>query len=296
MAEIRFGIVGSGIMGNIYAKCARELQPSIKISFNDIDKKKSGMSLESLVEWSTHLAIATPPDTHYNVFKETQSILTKNNWSVRPILISKPVFTNKDQLVELDKVFCGMTERYNSAYLDFKKNALSMDLPVYINFYRRCRQPIYENANLIKEVAVHDIDLLFDCFLNRLPENVEIFGVNSNDFLMEGNCFSHFMRLKFKEVVRGNNSMNCSITSMWGSKNETKSASFIEAFYSNGTIIKVDTRNYRINEKKDFSEKSYEIGDRNKEVNRMLFDFFAGQKMDALRTHYCVAALLESLK
>lgn len=129
-------IIGYGKMGRIHGKHLTEL--GVPWNYHD-PAVGHGVGLQSLPEF-THVIVATPIDTHYDVFRALGGFDGR-------ILIEKPVVIRREQLHVLSdpRVFPGMSERFN--------DAAPKDLPAGCVLIEFCRQ------GSRKEVAIHDLDL-----------------------------------------------------------------------------------------------------------------------------------------
>jgi predicted dehydrogenase len=102
----------------------------------------------------THVIIATPEETHYDLYSKIKDKFTGY------FLIEKPVILNKENLniFEDIRVFGGMVERFNPAIQALKSRIIPNNV-VNIDFTRCSAAPLVSKANIFEDIGIHDLDL-----------------------------------------------------------------------------------------------------------------------------------------
>lgn len=155
-------IFGLGKMGRVHVKYLEKnnvewqgYDPYVKTKKN----KFKGDILKLDEHKFSHVIIATPETTHYDIYKRI-----KEGFSGL-ILIEKPVVLsneNKD-IFDDDKVYCGMVERFNPAVQALKEK-FNPDLVVNIDFTRCSAAPLVSTATIFEDLGIHDLDLFTHLF------------------------------------------------------------------------------------------------------------------------------------
>lgn len=177
MKTLRTGVVGVGYLGNFHAQKHQALakeNPSqyqfvgVFDAFADTAKAVSEklqchqfLSLQEMVGQVDAVTIATSTPHHFSVAE----FLLKNGIHV---LVEKPIASEIDQAKALLKLaaenslhlFVGHSERFNPAYIEFKKNLKSssfVELRRLAPFKKRGSE-----VSVIHDLMIHDLDLLLE--------------------------------------------------------------------------------------------------------------------------------------
>lgn len=147
---MRVLIIGYGKMGRIHGKHLAEL--GVPWEYHD-PHVPGGVGLDRLAS-CTHAIIATPIDTHYDVYRRLDDFPGR-------ILLEKPVVTRAEHLYVLDdpRVFPGMCERFNPAVAEVRR------------LHPRCRSIEFVRTGAVakvEDIAIHDLDLC--CVLHGWEE------------------------------------------------------------------------------------------------------------------------------
>lgn len=148
-------IIGYGKMGRIHGKHLTEM--GVPWEFHD-PHLPGGVGLDRLAD-CTHAIVATPIDTHYDVYCRLADFPGR-------ILIEKPVVTRAEHLHVLDdeRVFAGMCERFNPAVEAMKARARPDEI-VALEF---CRTSLTGD---VVDVGIHDLDLFCHLLeLRKVPD------------------------------------------------------------------------------------------------------------------------------
>lgn len=133
-------------MGKIHAKYLTEMGVNWDYVDSNISHKQNW---PKHLEYFTHIIIATPIDTHVEVYNRLRSY---NGL----ILIEKPVVIQSNclDILKDSRVMAGLNERYNPV-TQYLKNVVGVIKR--IDFYRDGSGPFFD-------VAIHDIDTAFQIF------------------------------------------------------------------------------------------------------------------------------------
>ncbi len=180
MPPLKIGLVGTGHLGRVHAKCLDLLPEEIEvIGVYDVDSSASAKTAEKYgyhvcetYEELLHLAdavdIVTPTPTHFVLAKAA----LENNCHV---FVEKPVtvtLAEADELAALaDKldlvVQVGHVERFNPAYQAVKNESLN---PVFVEAHRLALfNPRSTDISVVLDLMIHDLDIV----LNLIPSKLE---------------------------------------------------------------------------------------------------------------------------
>ena len=173
-------------MGHIYSKYLSYF--GMKWEYYDPYIPGSVNSLTNLKQYS-HIIISSPSDTHYECYTKVME-LGFNGY----LYIDKPIVICKDHLhvFEYDKLFCGMTERYNPVVIELKE-ILNPDNLTSLRFTR------YSTYNteipVIFDLGIHDLDIYLQCMnIDELPIICDVFEKTHNQCIVakQNNILSTF--------------------------------------------------------------------------------------------------------
>lgn len=187
MPPLKIGLVGTGHLGRIHAKCLDLLPDEVEVvGVFDIDSsacaktaEKHGYHACKTYEELLHLAdavdIVTPTPTHIVLAKAA----LENNCHV---FVEKPVTTTLAEADELAKlaaktglvVQVGHVERFNPAYQAVKNESLD---PVFVEAHRLALfNPRSTDISVVLDLMIHDLDIVLTLIPNKL-EKVSASGV-----------------------------------------------------------------------------------------------------------------------
>lgn len=145
-------IIGYGVMGNRYAKYLDELE----VEWSYYDPYVAG-GIKELINLNiySHIIISTPPENHYECYKQVMDL----GFTGR-IYVDKPIIISKDHMdiFDNDKVFCGMTERYNPAVIKLKE-LLDPKSLISLKFSRYSTVPANIKVSVMFDLGIHDLDI-----------------------------------------------------------------------------------------------------------------------------------------
>jgi len=186
------GLIGLGNMGQIHLRVLKELQKKKKIDrilvydenpdllgiYSDIS-----IGVNSLIELSDGVIIATPTDTHFAIARKVMD-------QEKPFLVEKPATLDEDELCILknyQNCMTGFVERFNPVVTHLKR---MLNDPLYgvgkiyhIAFERVNNVENYKRKRegIIYDVGIHDFDLSY--YLFRLGD----FGYCTPKLIDDGN-------------------------------------------------------------------------------------------------------------
>jgi predicted dehydrogenase len=180
MDKIKTAVVGVGSLGQHHLKWLAQLPNSQLVGFYDTNLNKArGLageynvtafySLEDLAEQAEAVSVVVPTRAHF----EVASVLLKNGCHC---LIEKPVTSDLDQAVELQKiaqeqnlkVTVGHIERFNPAV----RALAGLDInPSFIEAHRLARfDPRGTDVAVVLDLMIHDIDLSLMLIESRVAD------------------------------------------------------------------------------------------------------------------------------
>jgi UDP-N-acetylglucosamine 3-dehydrogenase len=227
------GLIGLGNMGQIHLRVLKELQKKKKIDrilvydenpdlldiYSDIS-----IGVNSLIEISDGIIIATPTDTHFGIAKKIMD-------QEKPFLVEKPATLDEDELGILknyQNCMTGFVERFNPAVTHLKRMLndplYGVGKIFYIAFERVNNVENYKRKRegIIYDVGIHDFDLSY--YLFRLEE----FGYCNPKLIDDGN------KIVFALVEKQEDSILYSFKLSW--IDETKRR-MIKVYGEDGVII-----------------------------------------------------------
>ncbi len=213
MTLTKFAIIGYGSMGSVHHKSISEIDNIILHSVLDTDKKKlkkinNDISVfDKFNEFIDHIKkenvdgviISSPNQYHYEQAKE----LINNNI---PVLIEKPLTESIDNLNSLLKkaeenntvLRCGLIEIYNPIISELKKTKFKNLKSIHITRHSPRVSNDRNLGDVIFDLLLHDISLLFDIFN---PIDLEIVGFNKFDLNGEIETFEILLSIDNKTSV-----------------------------------------------------------------------------------------------
>jgi predicted dehydrogenase len=171
-------IIGYGKMGHIYSKYLDEF--GIVWAYYDPYCEGGIDDLSEIVDY-THVLISTPPENHYTVYKQIKGLGFKGQ-----IYIDKPTITSQAHMdiFEDDKVFCGMTERYNPV-VGALKSLLNVKELTSIKFSRYSTVPDNMKTPVLFDLGIHDLDLyLYLLNFNDFPKMYDVFEKSKTCYIL----------------------------------------------------------------------------------------------------------------
>jgi len=171
-------IIGYGKMGRIYGKYMDEF--NVSWNYYDIYIDGGLDKLSDLYEYS-HILISTPPENHYDVYKEIKGLNFDGMIYIdKPIIISY----NHMDIFEDENVFCGMTERYNPAVVVLK-SLLDVDKLTSIKFSRYSTVPENMTVPVLFDLGIHDLDLyLYLLDFDKFPTTYDVFEKSKTCYIL----------------------------------------------------------------------------------------------------------------
>ena len=119
------------------------------------DDKKS--DLKDITSYN-YIFITSPESEHFNNYSHIRDLGYNG-----PIFIEKPAALTSnhvDTLLNDDKVFVGMVERFNPA-VQTLKGSIDKSKVINIDFSRCCVSSDSSTVSILEDIGIHDIDLLF---------------------------------------------------------------------------------------------------------------------------------------
>jgi len=180
-------IIGFGKMGKLYSKYLF----GFKIGWNYYDPYISGgiEKLSNLNQY-THILISTQPEYHYECYKKIRD-LKFNGY----IYIDKPVVIDKNDfnIFNDEKVFCGMTERYNPVIQKLRE-LINIEKLISIKFTRFSLLPNTVKVPVLYDLGIHDLDLyvyLLDLDIGEIPKQFNKYNVSKTQYIT----------IKYKDII-----------------------------------------------------------------------------------------------
>lgn len=187
MPPLKIGLVGTGHLGRIHAKCLDLLPAEVEVvGIYDVDSSacaKTGekhgwhvcKTYEELLDRADAVDIVTPTSTHFVLAK---AALEKGCH----VFIEKPVtqtLSEADQLAEIVAdtglvVQVGHVERFNPAFQAVKDEKLD---PVFVEAHRLALfNPRSTDVSVVLDLMIHDLDIVLTLIPSEL-EKVSASGV-----------------------------------------------------------------------------------------------------------------------
>ena len=180
--KIRVGVIGTGKLGAIHVKLAKDTPGAVLTGLYDVNSERSAQiasehnvrafeSLKDLFDDVDACSIVTPTSTHYEV--ATQALGRGIH-----CFIEKPIATRVEEAVEIGRIAeeqkcvlqVGHVERFNPAFLAL---GTSQPDPLFIEAHRLAQfSPRASDVAVVLDLMIHDIDLVLA--LNRGEEPTEI--------------------------------------------------------------------------------------------------------------------------
>ena len=171
-------IIGFGKMGHIHSKYLFEFD----IPWDYYDPFVGGGvdKLDNLDGYS-HIIISTPPENHYDMYVCVRHLGFAGN-----VYIDKPVVIDSKYLdiFKDEKLFCGMTERYNPSVVTLKR-LIDIEKLTSIKFSRYSTVPDNMVVPVLFDLGIHDLDLYlylteFSCF----PKHYDVFEKDKTCYIL----------------------------------------------------------------------------------------------------------------
>ena len=223
---MRVGVIGTGVMGKNHARVYSEIGDVELVGVSDLDEKTGKevaerhgceyyKNYEDLlsVEGLEAVSLCVPTSLHYDVGKNVIE-------SGKHLLIEKPLadsVKNAEKLVKLArkagvKLAVGHIERFNPAVQELKKIIGDGKLGKITSILARrvgIFPPRIKDANVIIDIAVHDIDV-FRYLLGKEPESIHASGGKAliddredyADILLEYNGTNGFIEVNWITPVK----------------------------------------------------------------------------------------------
>ena len=178
LKKLKYGIIGAGHLGRYHAKQINNIKDVTLLGVYDVISSKSldlsrecntnhFLSLESLLQECDAVSIVTPATYHFDV--ACAAIKEKCH-----LFIEKP-FTKTieegEELIKLkNKTKCliqvGFIERFNPAFIQFKKNNPNPD---FIESHRLSTyNPRGTDVDVVLDLMIHDIDILLQLVQSKI--------------------------------------------------------------------------------------------------------------------------------
>jgi len=171
-------IIGFGKMGHIYAKYFEEF--GVGWDYYDPFVEGGRKELSGIKEYS-HILISTPPENHYDTYKEIKSLGFEGR-----IYIDKPAIISREEaeLLNDSNVFFGMTERYNPV-VSTLKGLLDSDRLTSIKFSRYSTVPANMTTPVLFDLGIHDLDLYLHLLeLKEFPRTYDVFEKSKTCYIL----------------------------------------------------------------------------------------------------------------
>jgi predicted dehydrogenase len=187
MNKIKLGIIGTGHLGSLHTKLAKELENAELTGIYDIDPEKAGKagkefgvnvhsSVDELIQSSDAVSIVATTSAHYE-------LMLKAFENDKHVFVEKPITAEISEAEEVVKIAeeknlklqVGHIERFNPALLSLEKYHLE---PMFIQTDRLAQfNPRGTDVAVVHDLMIHDIDIILSLMKSDVKD-VKASGVN----------------------------------------------------------------------------------------------------------------------
>ncbi|GJQ43743.1 MAG: oxidoreductase [Ignavibacteriaceae bacterium] len=173
-SHVKILLIGCGYWGKNWLKTIIENSPyniygvvDIKPAENNGDQIRQWANLENVPKEFTHAIIATPAETHLEIYK---TLKEKFNLDDKNILIEKPVGINYVQAYEMKDCVHDFIWLYDDNYEILKEKINSIGKPLRFESVRASMGPrIRTDVSIIEDYLFHDLYIYKDLFEISAP-------------------------------------------------------------------------------------------------------------------------------
>lgn len=178
LKKLKYGIIGAGHLGRYHAKQINNIKNAMLVGIYDVISSKSldlsrecntnhFLSLESLLEECDAVSIVTPATYHFEVayaaIKQGCHLFIEKPFT-KTIEEGEKLIKLKNKANRLIQV--GFIERFNPAFVQFKKNNPNPD---FIESHRLSTyNPRGTDVDVVLDLMIHDIDILLQLVQSKI--------------------------------------------------------------------------------------------------------------------------------